>query len=44
MPVLCLHVNTFYALLSLIMRERRLYFWLAVPHVTLCPPVVQSAF
>ena len=42
--MLCLNVSTFYALLSLIMQERRLYFCAAVPHVALCPPVVQSCF
>jgi hypothetical protein len=44
MPVLCLHVNTSYALLSLIMRERTFYLNTAVRHVTLCPPAFQSYF
>ena len=41
--VLCLHINTSYAPLSLIMWERKLCVH-TVPHVALCPPVVQSCF
>ncbi len=45
MPVLCLHVNVSYALLRLIMRERRPYLYhKGVPHLVLCSPVVQSCF
>jgi hypothetical protein len=44
-PVLCLHVNVSYALLRLIMRERRPYLYhKGVPHLVLCSPVVQSCF